>query len=98
DLFIILTGVEQVALQFGKPDQKSIRRMDVDEARRHQADGQFPEGSMGPKIRAAIEFVEKTGRDVLITSGHRLSEAMRGRAGTLLVAATKKERPLRPVE
>lgn len=98
DLFIILTGVEQVAIQFGKPDQKSIRRMDVDEARKHQADGQFPEGSMGPKIRAAIEFVEKTGRDVLITCGPRLSEAMRGRAGTLLVAATKRERPLRPVE
>ena len=98
DLFIILTGVEQVAIQFGKPDQKSIRRMDVHEARRHQADGQFPEGSMGPKIRAAIEFVEKTGRNVLITCGPRLPEAMRGRAGTLLVAATKRERPLRPVD
>lgn len=87
DLFVILTGVDQVAVQFGKPDQKGIRRMDVDEARRHQADGQFPEGSMGPKIRAAIEFVEKTGRNVLITSGPRLAEAVRGRAGTHIVAA-----------
>jgi len=87
DLFVILTGVDQVAVQFGKPDQKGIRRMDVHEARRHQADGQFPEGSMGPKIRAAIEFVEKTGRNVLITSGPRLAEAVRGRAGTHVVAA-----------
>src|SRR3989442_5281364 len=87
DLFVILTGVDQVSINFGKPDQKAIRTMDVREARAHQAGGQFPEGSMGPKIRAAVEFVEKTGREDLITSSARLQEAVRGRAGTRIAAA-----------
>jgi len=85
DLFVILTGVDQVSINFGRPGQKGIRAMDVAQARAHQADGQFPEGSMGPKIRAAIEFVEKTGREVLITSTERLLQAVRGRAGTRIV-------------
>jgi carbamate kinase len=85
DLFVILTGVDQVSINFGKPDQKAIRAMDVAQARMHQADGQFPEGSMGPKIRAAIEFVETTGREVLITSSARLLEAVRGKAGTRII-------------
>jgi carbamate kinase len=85
DLFVILTGVDQVSINFGRPDQKTIRSMDVDEARAHQAGGQFPEGSMGPKIRAAIDFVEATGREVLITSSARLVEAVRGKAGTRIV-------------
>jgi len=85
ELFVILTGVEHVSTNFGRPDQKAIRAMDVSEARAHHADGQFPEGSMGPKIRAAIEFVEATGREVLITSSARLEEAVRGKAGTRIV-------------
>src|SRR5256712_5588488 len=85
--FVILTGVDQVAINLGKPHQKAIRTMDVREARAHQARGQFPEGSMGPKIRAAVEFVEKTGREGLITSSARLQEAVRGRAGTRIGAA-----------
>ena len=85
ELFVILTGVEHVSTNFGRPDQKAIRAMDVSEARAHHADGQFPEGSMGPKIRAAIEFVEATGREVLITSSARLVEAVRGKAGTRIV-------------
>jgi carbamate kinase len=85
DLFVILTGVDQVSINFGRPDQKGIRAMDVAEARAYQADGQFPEGSMGPKIRAAVEFVEKTDREVLITSSERLLEAARGRAGTRII-------------
>jgi len=89
DLFVILTGVDQVSVNFGKPDQKSIRSMDVREACAWQAGGQFPEGSMGPKIRAAVEFVEKTGREVLITSSTRLVEAVRGKAGTRIVAARR---------
>ncbi len=87
DLFVILTGVDQVSLNYGRPDQKGVRAMDVREARAHQSEGQFPEGSMGPKVRSAIEFVEATGRDVLITSSRRLTGAVRGRAGTRIVAA-----------
>jgi len=87
DLFIILTGVDHVSLNYGGADQKPVRRMDVAQASAYQAEGQFPEGSMGPKIRAAVEFVEATGREVLITSATRLPEAVRRRAGTRIVAA-----------
>jgi carbamate kinase len=85
DLFVLLTGVDQVSIHFGKPDQRAIRTMRVREARAHQTEGQFPEGSMGPKVRAAIEFVESTGREVLITSSARLTEALRGRGGTRIL-------------
>jgi len=87
DLFVILTGVDQVSIRFGRPDQKPIRTMNVDEARAHQSGGEFPEGSMGPKIRAAIEFVQATGREVLITSSARLLDAVHGTAGTRIVPA-----------
>lgn len=85
ELFIVLTGVDRVAIDFGKPDQKAIDRMTVAEARQHLADGQFPPGSMGPKIEASIEFVERSGREVLITDVDHLREALEGNAGTRLV-------------
>ncbi len=85
DLFVILTGVDHVSIRFGRPDQKAIRTMDLDEARAHQTGGEFPEGSMGPKIRAAIEFVHATGREVLITSSARLLDALHGTGGTRIV-------------
>jgi carbamate kinase len=85
DLFVILTGVDQVAVNFGRPDELRLEGLTVAEARAHQAAGQFPEGSMGPKIRAAVEFVEATGREVLITSAARLPDAVRGRGGTRIV-------------
>ena len=84
-LFVLLTGVDQVSINFGKPDQRTIRAMRVREARTHQTEGQFPEGSMGPKVRAAIEFVERTDREVLITSSARLPEALQGKAGTRIL-------------
>jgi carbamate kinase len=92
DLFVILTGVDQVSLNYGRPDQKRLKSLTTEEARAHQADGQFPEGSMGPKMRAAIEFVEATGREVLITAAGRLSEAVRGRSGTRITAPPAAER------
>ncbi|HEX2123344.1 MAG TPA: carbamate kinase, partial [Thermoanaerobaculia bacterium] len=58
DLFIILTGVAKVAIDFGKPTQQALDRMTVAEAEKHLADGQFPPGSMGPKIEAAVQFVK----------------------------------------
>lgn len=92
DLFVILTGVDQVSLRFGRPDQKRIRRLDLEQARAHLAAGEFPEGSMGPKVRAAVEFVEATGRDVLITSAQKLSDGIEGRAGTRIVAPRRSRR------
>ena len=85
DLLVILTGVDAVSLDFGTKQERAMRRMTVSEARRHLEAGQFPEGSMGPKIRAGVEFVERSGHEVLITSAERLAQAMLGRAGTRLV-------------
>jgi len=87
DLYIILTGVAKVALDYGKPTQRDVDRMTLEEAEKHLAEGQFPPGSMGPKIEAAIQFARKSGQDVLITDVEHLREALDGREGTLLVHA-----------
>jgi carbamate kinase len=86
DLYVVLTGVPKVAVDFGKPSQRFLDRMTVDEAEKHLADGQFPAGSMGPKIEAAIQFVRASGREVLITDVEHLREALDGKDGTLIVA------------
>ncbi len=86
DLFIILTGVPKVAVDFGKPTQRPLDRMTVAEAEKHLADGQFPAGSMGPKIESAIQFVKATKKQVLITDVDVLREALEGREGTVVVA------------
>lgn len=82
DILIILTGVEKVCVDFGKPGQKSLDSMDLTEARRYMSEGQFPAGSMGPKIDAAIGFVAATGGAALITSIDQLRKAVRGETGT----------------
>lgn len=86
DLFIILTGVPKVAIDFGKPTQQYLDRMTVAEAEKHMADGQFPAGSMGPKMESAMQFVKRTGKQVLITDVEVLREALQGKDGTLVVA------------
>jgi carbamate kinase len=86
DLFIMLTGVAKVAIDFGKPTQRALDRMTVAEAEQHLADGQFPAGSMGPKIESALQFVRASGRDVLITDVEVLREALEGRDGTVITA------------
>ncbi len=84
DLFLILTNVAQVSIDFGKPAQKQLHRMTVTEAEKHFASGQFPPGSMGPKIEAAIQFVKSSGKDVLITDVEHVREAVAGNDGTLI--------------
>ena len=84
DLFIILTGVDRVARDFGKPTEEPLPEMDVALARRLLAEGQFPPGSMGPKIDAAIRYVEAGGREVLIARAETLPEALEGKTGTLI--------------
>jgi carbamate kinase len=86
DLFLILTGVAKVALDFGKPTQRSVDRMTIAEAEKHLTDGQFPPGSMGPKIEAAIQFVRATQKQVLITDVEVLREALEGKDGTVVEA------------
>jgi carbamate kinase len=85
DMLVILTGVDHVSLDFGTKQERPLKRMTVSEARGHLEAGQFPEGSMGPKIRAGTEFVEESGHEVLITSAEKLAQAMLGRAGTRIV-------------
>jgi len=85
DVFIILTGVPKVAIDFGKPTQTFLERMTIAEAEKHLADGQFPAGSMGPKIESALQFVRATKRQVLITDVDVLREALEGKDGTVIV-------------
>ena len=84
---VMLTGVDRVALDFGLPTQRSLDRLTVAQARAHQSDGQFPPGSMGPKIAAAIRFLERGGERAIITSLDRAFDALEGRAGTHIVPA-----------
>ncbi len=86
DLFIMLTQVPMVAENFGRPNQRWLRRMPLEKAREMMASHQFPPGSMGPKVQASMNFVEATGKDVLITDEDSLKRALEGRAGTFLVA------------
>lgn len=81
---MILTGVEKVALNFGKPDQRFIDKMSTAEARKYLNDGHFPPGSMGPKIEASIRFLESGGEKVIITSIEKSLEAVKGKAGTVI--------------
>lgn len=85
DLFIILTGIPRVYYNFGRPGQRPLPVITVAEARKYLEEGQFPPGSMGPKIRAAIEYIEAGGREVLITSANQLKAALLSRSGTRIV-------------
>jgi carbamate kinase len=82
---VMLTGVERVALDFGKPTERAVDRLTAAEARKHLADGQFPPGSMGPKVTAALQFIERGGPRAVITSLDKLDLALEGRAGTAIV-------------
>lgn len=85
DTFVIVTGVSHVAIGFGTPEQKNLDRLTVGEAARYMADGEFGEGSMRPKIESALAFLERGGKDVLITSPEELGPALAGRSGTRLI-------------
>jgi len=84
NLFIVLTGVDRVSKDFGKPTQTELAEIDVPTARRLLAEGQFPPGSMGPKIDAAIRFVEAGGHEVLVTRAESLAAALEGKTGTYI--------------
>jgi carbamate kinase len=87
DLLINLTGVSEVRRGFGTGDERPLPRLTVAEARRLLAAGEFPAGSMGPKIESAVEFVAATGNRVLITDIDTLPAALAGDGGTLIVPA-----------
>jgi carbamate kinase len=85
DTFVISTGVEKVAVRYRQPDQRFLDRMTLSEAQHYLDAGEFPEGSMGPKIRAAMQLIARGGKEVIITSPTHLESAMAGLTGTHLV-------------
>ncbi|WP_010298030.1 carbamate kinase [Clostridium senegalense] len=86
DTFIVLTAVEQVAINFGKPDQKNLSKLTLGEAEKYIKEGHFAPGSMLPKVKAAMGFVEsKEGRTAIITSLEKAKEAINGLTGTTIV-------------
>lgn len=83
DSLIILTAVEKVAIRFGKPDQLWLSELTVEEAEKYIADKEFAEGSMLPKVRAAMSFaISKAGRRALITSLEKAADGLAGKTGT----------------
>lgn len=85
DYLFVLTAVDKVAINFNKPDQKDLDKMSADEAQHWISEGQFPPGSMLPKIEAAVKFVKsKHGRKAIISSIEKAGEAIIGNSGTII--------------
>ena len=84
-MLIILTAVEKVAVNFGKPDQKWLDGLTPEEARRYMDEGQFAPGSMLPKVQAAVKFAEsRPGRQALITLLEKAKAGIAGETGTTI--------------
>ncbi len=84
EFFIMITREDKVYLNYGESDQKPLDSISKEEAKRYLEDGHFPPGSMGPKIKASINFLERGGKKVLITSSDELSSALEGNGGTYI--------------
>jgi len=82
---VILTAVSRVAINFGKPDQKDLDTITVSQARQYLEAGHFPDGSMGPKIEAAIKFIDGGGKRAIIGHLNEALPAIRGETGTHIV-------------
>src|SRR6266571_3806789 len=85
DLLLISTAVEKAALNFKKPDQRDLNTMTLSEAKRYYQEGHFAKGSMGPKIHAIINYLERGGRIALITMPETIGKALAGQTGTWIV-------------
>lgn len=83
DALVILTAVDRVAINWGKPDQKSLDEMSVEEAEKYCGEGHFAPGSMLPKVKAAISFA-KTGGNAIIASLENAGKAVKGESGTIV--------------
>ena len=87
DRLIIVTSVDRAALRYGRTGQCWLDRITVREAREYLAAGEFPAGSMGPKIEAGADFVQQGGAECIITCADRVGQALSGNAGTHIVAS-----------
>ena len=85
DMLLILTDVDQVALNYGKPTQYNLHSLKYKDAKQYLKEGQFPAGSMGPKIEASLRFLDRRRKGkVIITSFGLLEKALKGKAGTTI--------------
>jgi carbamate kinase len=82
DLFVIATDVEGAFVNWGTPEQKQLRKVSLDEMKKYVEEGQFPAGSMGPKVGALMSFVEATGKRAIICQLDEIEAALAGEAGT----------------
>ena len=82
---IILTAIDKVAINFNEENQQFLDKLSVFEAEKLMAEGQFPAGSMGPKVQAAINFIKGGGDEVVITSIDNAAKALKGNTGTRIV-------------
>ncbi|PID56852.1 carbamate kinase [candidate division KSB3 bacterium] len=85
ELLVFLTKVEKVAIHFNTPQEQTFEKLHIEEAMDYLEQGQFPSTSMGPKIRAAIDFLRDGGEEVLITAAGKLPDALAGLTGTRIV-------------
>jgi len=85
DLLLISTAVEKVALNFGRPNQVWLDKMTLAEAKKYMVEGHFAKGSMGPKVQASIWFLERGGKEALITDPENIERALLGETGTHIV-------------
>ena len=85
DVLLILTAVPHVAVDYGRPGQRALERVGLRALRGYHAEGQFPAGSMGPKVEAAIRFLEGGGERVVIGHLEQALAALRGEAGTQII-------------
>ncbi|MCK4238038.1 MAG: carbamate kinase [Candidatus Lokiarchaeota archaeon] len=82
DILLIATDVEYVALNYKKSNQRNLHKLSISEAKKYLKEGQFPAGSMGPKIEAVISFIESGGERAIVTSIENIKTALEGKAGT----------------
>ncbi|MEM3341112.1 MAG: carbamate kinase [Thermoplasmata archaeon] len=88
DILMILTDVEKAYLNFGKPDQKPLDKLTIEQAKKYLDEGHFLKGSMGPKVKAAVRFMEIVkGKEAIITSLDKAVDALDGKTGTHIVAS-----------
>ena len=89
ELLLFSTEVDRVALHFGRPDQLPLDRLTCEEAKRYLRQGEFPPGSMGPKIEAALEFLHAGGLRAVITCPENIAGALRGEKGTHILPSAQ---------
>jgi carbamate kinase len=84
DTFMVLTDVEHALINFGKENEKPVGKVTLEEMKKHAAEGHFLAGSMGPKVEAAMQFVEKGGEKTIISSLSKAVDAFEGKTGTII--------------